>query len=96
VSDFLLLRLGEFARAARRDALDQLIAHAEGMWADGVVDLRYETSDLSRDLVEVFAYGTAVRLDLPREPSPPRPPLPPPGDKDAAAMAMPRKARIRA
>ena len=47
---------------AREQALDRLTAEARALGADGVVGLRFGTSQVSQGAAEVLAYGTAVRL----------------------------------
>jgi uncharacterized protein YbjQ (UPF0145 family) len=48
---------------ARDEAIDRMDAHAVEMGADAVVNVRMETSEISKGASEVIAYGTAVRLE---------------------------------
>ena len=48
---------------ARKEAMDRMIANAEGMGADAVVNFRYETSTIAAAASEVIAYGTAVKFE---------------------------------
>ncbi|MDW3181720.1 YbjQ family protein [Roseobacter sp.] len=48
---------------AREQALDRMIANAQELGADAVVDMRFETSQIMSGASEIVAYGTAVRLD---------------------------------
>ena len=47
---------------AREEALDRMIADAERMDADAVVNVRFTTSTVMQGAAEILAYGTAVRL----------------------------------
>lgn len=47
---------------ARRHAVERMIAHAQGMGANAVTGLRFDSSDVGDGLVEVVAYGTAVTI----------------------------------
>lgn len=46
----------------RREALEHLLEHAGELGANGVVGLRYESSDLGDGATEVLCYGTAVLI----------------------------------
>lgn len=48
---------------AREQALDRMIAEAEEMGADAVVDVRFSTSEVMNAAAEILAYGTAVVLE---------------------------------
>ncbi len=55
----------EFAQvceAARMDAFNRMIAHAQAMGADAVIGMRYDATEFSETTTEVLAYGTAVKL----------------------------------
>ncbi|MBU0517790.1 YbjQ family protein [bacterium] len=47
---------------AREQALDRLIAHAQSLGADGIVATRFTTSAIMQNAAELFAFGTAVKL----------------------------------
>ena len=47
---------------ARAVATDRMVAEAEGMGADAVVNIRYASSSVMQGAAEVIAYGTAVRF----------------------------------
>ncbi len=53
----------ELLTEARREALDRMIAQAEQLGADAVVNVRFTTSAVAGGAAELYAYGTAVRLD---------------------------------
>lgn len=46
----------------RDQALERMLADAESMGADAVVNVRFETSQIAGSSAELLAYGTAVRL----------------------------------
>ena len=48
--------------AIRREALARMAAEAEGLGANAVVGVRFDTAEVGREMVEVVAYGTAVVL----------------------------------
>ena len=48
---------------AREQSLDRLVAHAAAMGANGVVGLRFVSSEIATSAAELLAYGTAVILD---------------------------------
>jgi uncharacterized protein YbjQ (UPF0145 family) len=52
----------ELMSKARDEALDRMVTDAESLGADGVVNVRFETSTVIDGGAEVIAYGTAVRL----------------------------------
>lgn len=47
---------------SREQAVDRMIAEAERMGADGIVGMRFSTSEVADHAAEILAYGTAVRL----------------------------------
>ena len=48
---------------ARKEAMERMVANAEEMGADAVVNFRYETSTIAAAASEVIAYGTAVKFE---------------------------------
>jgi uncharacterized protein YbjQ (UPF0145 family) len=55
----------EFAQvceAARMDAFNRMVAHAQAMDADAIIGMRYDATEFSDTATEVLAYGTAVKL----------------------------------
>ena len=48
---------------AREQALQRMIADAERMGADGVVNVRFTTSMIMQGASEILAYGTAVKFN---------------------------------
>lgn len=47
---------------AREEAMARMIADAEKLGADAVVNMRYATSMVMAGSAEILAYGTAVKL----------------------------------
>lgn len=45
---------------AREQALDRMIAEAEKLGANAIVDTRFSTSYIMQNAAEILAYGTAV------------------------------------
>jgi uncharacterized protein YbjQ (UPF0145 family) len=53
----------ELLREARNEALERLQQEAESMGANAVVNIRFATSSVAQGAAELFAYGTAVRVE---------------------------------
>ncbi len=47
---------------AREQAIDRMIADAQRIGADAVINIRFSTSMVMTGSAEILAYGTAVRL----------------------------------
>jgi len=52
----------EMMGQARKIATDRMIAQAEAMDADAIINLRYMTTSVIGSAAELLAYGTAVKL----------------------------------
>ncbi len=52
----------ELLSDSRKEATERMIAQAESMGANAVVNVRYATSSVAAGASELFAYGTAVRV----------------------------------
>lgn len=48
---------------SRKEATDRMIAQASQLGANAVVNIRYATSSVAQGAAELFAYGTAVRVE---------------------------------
>ena len=48
---------------ARRQALDRMVQNATAMGANGIVMMRFDSSDIGGTMSEIVAYGTAVVLE---------------------------------
>ena len=53
----------ELLQEARQEALERMIAQAQSVGANAVVNVRFSTSNITQGAAELFAYGTAVRVD---------------------------------
>jgi uncharacterized protein YbjQ (UPF0145 family) len=47
---------------AREQAIDRMIEDAQGLGADAVVAVRFQTCEVMNGAAEMLCYGTAVRL----------------------------------
>jgi uncharacterized protein YbjQ (UPF0145 family) len=56
----------EVCEAARHDAYQQMVQHAQEVGADAIIGMRYDATEFSQGTTEVLAYGTAVRLAMRR------------------------------
>lgn len=45
---------------AREQALDRMVEEAQSLGADAVIELRFTTAEIGKNLAEIMAYGTAV------------------------------------
>lgn len=52
----------EMIAEAREEAMNRMIAEAEKLRADAVVNVRLTTSAVTSGAAEILAYGTAVKL----------------------------------
>lgn len=52
----------EMMDSSREIAIQRMIAEAEGMGADAIVNVRFATSAIIQGAAEVIAYGTAVKF----------------------------------
>lgn len=52
----------ELLTKARDEAIERMVDDAHALGADGIVNVRMETSQVTDGGSEVIAYGTAVRL----------------------------------
>ena len=53
----------ELLQDSRKEATDRMIEQAQSMGANAVVNVRFATSSISQGAAELFAYGTAVRIE---------------------------------
>jgi uncharacterized protein YbjQ (UPF0145 family) len=67
-SSFKALRRGEVSQytqlleESRRHAIDRMVENASLMGADGLIAVRFDSSEIGQQLTEIVAYGTAVKL----------------------------------
>ena len=48
---------------ARRHAVDRLVQNASVMGANGIITMRFDSSEIGQTMSEIVAYGTAVVLE---------------------------------
>ncbi len=53
----------ELLKESREEATQRMIAEATQMGANAILNLRYATSAVAPGAAELFAYGTAVRVE---------------------------------
>ena len=53
----------ELMTEARREAMERMIAQAQQLGANAVVNARFTTSAVTQGAAELYAYGTAVVVD---------------------------------
>jgi len=54
----------ELLTESRRQALERMLAQAEQLGANAVVNVRFSTSAVSAGAAEIYAYGTAVVVEM--------------------------------
>ena len=52
----------ELLTEARRQALERMLAQAEQLGANAVVNIRFSTSSITSGAAEIYVYGTAVTV----------------------------------
>ena len=53
----------DLLQEARGEAIRRMSYQAEGMGANAIVNVRFATSSVAQGAAELFAYGTAVRVE---------------------------------
>jgi len=53
----------ELLTEARRQAVERMIAQAEQLQANAIVNVRFTTSAVTQGAAELYAYGTAVVIE---------------------------------
>lgn len=53
----------ELLTEARREAMTRMLAQAQELGANAVLNVRYSTSAITQGASELFAYGTAVTVE---------------------------------
>jgi len=53
----------ELLEEARRHAIDRMVKNAAAMGANGIVMMRFDSSEIGQTMSEIVAYGTAVVLE---------------------------------
>jgi uncharacterized protein YbjQ (UPF0145 family) len=52
----------ELCEKTRADAYEMMVTHAEEIGANGVIGVRYDTTEIMSGVTEVLCYGTAVLM----------------------------------
>ncbi len=52
----------ELLQESRQEAQDRMVEQAQAMGANAVVNVRFATSSVAQGAAELFAYGTAVKV----------------------------------
>ncbi len=52
----------ELLQESRKEATARMVEQAESMGANAIVNIRFATSSVAQGASELFAYGTAVRV----------------------------------
>ena len=62
----------ELLEESRQEAMNRMIAKAQGLGANAIVGIRFSTSNIAQGASELFVYGTAVvvEADIPKLPDP--------------------------
>jgi uncharacterized protein YbjQ (UPF0145 family) len=53
----------ELLKESRRQAVDRMIEQARQLGANAIVNVRFSTSSVAQGAAELYAYGTAVRVE---------------------------------
>ena len=48
---------------ARQEAVERMIAEAQSMGANAILNVRFATTSIAAGAAEILAYGSAVQLD---------------------------------
>ena len=54
----------ELLAESRQEATERMIQQAQSMGANAIVNVRYSTSSVAQGAAELYAYGTAVKIEL--------------------------------
>ena len=53
----------ELLSEARQEATDRMVAQAQSLGANAILNVRFSTSSVTQGAAELYAYGTAVQLE---------------------------------
>ncbi len=53
----------ELLQESRKEATERMVLQAQEMGANAVVNIRFATSSVAQGAAELFAYGTAVKVE---------------------------------
>ena len=60
---FLMQRYSELLQESRQSVTDRMIAQAQGLGANAIINIRFSTAAIAAGASEILAYGTAVITD---------------------------------
>jgi uncharacterized protein YbjQ (UPF0145 family) len=52
----------DLCEQTRKDAYEAMVKHAQSMGANGIVNVRYDATEIAQGITEVLCYGTAVMV----------------------------------
>lgn len=55
--------LTDLCEKTRDDAFNTMVQHSERLGANGIIGIRYESTEIFQGVTEVLCYGTAVYLE---------------------------------
>ena len=53
----------QLLQESREQALDRMVEQASQLGANAIVNVRFSTSSVAQGAAELYAYGTAVRVE---------------------------------
>jgi len=53
----------ELMKESRAQAVQRMVAHAKQLGANAIVNVRFSTSSVAQGAAELYAYGTAVKVE---------------------------------
>ena len=53
----------ELLQDSRKEAIERMVQQAEELEANAVVNIRFATSSVAQGAAELFAYGTAIKVE---------------------------------
>jgi uncharacterized protein YbjQ (UPF0145 family) len=53
----------QLLKESRKEATERMIAEARQLGANAIINVRYATSSVTQGAAELFAYGTAVKVE---------------------------------
>lgn len=53
----------ELCEKTRQDAYNLMVAHAQELRANAIINMRYDANEVMQGITEVLAYGTAVVVE---------------------------------
>lgn len=53
----------ELLNESRQEAIERMVKQADTLGANAIINVRFATSSITQGAAELFAYGTAVRVE---------------------------------